>query len=208
MAQIKLDFRKLAPAEKVTRAEQIVASLTGNPNFPTPNPPLTAITAGANTLRTSIVEAQQTRQLAQAKTVAQNDDEFALDQLMRQLAAYIENVSGGDEKIIRSAGVSVRSPSTVTTDTLAAPTALSATEGDHDGEIDLHWNSVKRARSYIIEHSADPPTDTSWAQVQVVVSSSATVNGLTRGAKHWFRVAAVGANGQSGWSDPAMKIAP
>ena len=208
MAKVKLDFKGLSPADKIIRAEQIVATLNGNPNFPTPNPPLLTITTAANTLRASIVETQQARQLAQAKTVAQNDDEDALDQLMRQLAAYIENVSGGDEKMILSAGVSLRSPSTATSDTLAAPTALSATEGDHEGEIDLHWNSVKRARSYVVEHSADPPTDTSWAQAQVVVSSSATVSGLTRGAKHWFRVAAVGANGQSGWSDPAVKIAP
>ena len=208
MAQIKMDFRTLSPAEKVTRAEQIVASLTGNANFPTPNPPLAAVTAAANDLRAAIVEAQTARQAAQAKTAAQHDSETSLDKIIRQLAAYIENVSGGDEKIIRSAGVSVRSPLTATSDTLAAPTGLSATEGDHEGEIDLHWNSVKRARSYIVERSADPPTDTSWTQVQVVVSSSATVNGLARGAKHWFRVAAVGANGQSGWSDPATKIAP
>ncbi|MFL6212480.1 MAG: fibronectin type III domain-containing protein [Blastocatellia bacterium] len=42
----------------------------------------------------------------------------------------------------------------------------------------------------------------------VVVTSSAVASGLTRGAKHWFRVAAVSSNGQSGWSDPATKIAP
>ncbi|MEN3333054.1 MAG: hypothetical protein V7641_2419 [Blastocatellia bacterium] len=38
--------------------------------------------------------------------------------------------------------------------------------------------------------------------------AGATVSGLPRGAKHWFRVAAGGASGQSGWSDPATKIAP
>ena len=208
MARIKLDFKGLSTADKVIRAEQIVASLTGNPNFPTPNPPLAAVTTAINGLRTAIVEAQTARQAAQAKTVAQNDSEDELDKVMRQIAAYIENVSGGDEKMILSAGVSVRSPSTATSDTLAAPTGLSATEGDHEGEIDLHWNSVKRARSYVVERSADPPGDTSWSQTQVVTNSSATVSGLTRGAKHWFRVAAVGANGQSGWSDPATKIAP
>ncbi|HEV7473405.1 MAG TPA: fibronectin type III domain-containing protein [Pyrinomonadaceae bacterium] len=38
--------------------------------------------------------------------------------------------------------------------------------------------------------------------------SSFTVTGLTPGTRYWFRVAAVGAGGQSGWSDPASKIAP
>lgn len=208
MTQIKLDFRGLAPADKIIRAEQIVASLTGNTNFPTPNPPLATVTASINTLRAAIVDAQKARQRAQSMTAKQHDDEATLDQIMRQLAAYIENVSGDDAAMIRSAGVSIRSAATSTTDTLAAPSGLSATEGDHEGEIDLHWNSVKRARSYVIQHSADPPTDTSWTQNQVVVTSSAAASGLTRGAKHWFRVAAVSSSGQSGWSDPATKIAP
>jgi hypothetical protein len=208
MAQIKLNFKDLSPADKATRADQIVANLAGNAHFPTPNPPLATVTAAANALRTALVEARTARQESQAKTAAQNDREDDLDKIMRQLAAYIENVSAGDETMIKSAGVSVRSPTATSADGLAAPTALSATEGDHDGEIDLHWNSVKRARSYIVERSPDPPTDSSWTQVQVVISSSATVSGLTRGAKHWFRVAAVGSGGQSGWSDPATKIAP
>ena len=33
-------------------------------------------------------------------------------------------------------------------------------------------------------------------------------SGLTSGTRYWFRVAAAGASGQGGWSDPATKIAP
>jgi len=38
--------------------------------------------------------------------------------------------------------------------------------------------------------------------------STTTIDGLTSGTRYWFRVAAVAALGQSGWSDPATKIAP
>ncbi|HEX8162016.1 MAG TPA: fibronectin type III domain-containing protein [Pyrinomonadaceae bacterium] len=41
-----------------------------------------------------------------------------------------------------------------------------------------------------------------------MVKSQATIEGLTSGKKYWFRVAAVGPNGQSGWSNPATKLAP
>ncbi|PYS47941.1 MAG: hypothetical protein DMF68_14680 [Acidobacteria bacterium] len=82
------------------------------------------------------------------------------------------------------------------------------TVGDHDGEVDLQWDTVRGARSYVIEISADPPTNTSWQHKTVSTKSRATIEGLTSGTKYWFRVAAVGANGQSGWSDPATKIAP
>ena len=208
MVRIKLDFRNLSVPDKVIRAQQSVASLTGNPNFPTPNPPLATVTAAIDTLQTSIVDAHKARDASLVKTAAQHDNEAKLDQLMRQLAGYIESVSDGDEVKIRSAGVSIRSAATPSTDTVSTPANISLTEGDHEAELDMSWNSVKRARSYVIQHSADPPTDTSWTQIQVVTASSTTISGLTRGAKHWFRVAAVGSSGQSGWSDPAMKIAP
>jgi Fibronectin type III domain len=207
MAKVKLDFRRLPVADKVIKGQQLVASLTGNASFPTPHPPLAQITAAIDGLQMAVTDAQVARQAARAKTAEQNDKEAALDKLMTQLAAYIESTSGGDETLIKAAGADVRSLA-ASSEGLTAPTALAATEGDHNGEIDLHWNRVNRARSYVIERSADPPTDSSWTHEKVVTTSSATMSGLTRGAKYWFRVAAIGASGQSGWSDPATKIAP
>lgn len=60
----------------------------------------------------------------------------------------------------------------------------------------------------MIQKSPDPPTETSWAHAGVSTKSKATIADLDSGTRYWFRVAAVNANGQSGWSDPAMKIAP
>ena len=207
MAKVKLDFKRLPVSDKIVRAQQILKNLSNNPDFPTPNPPLADVTAAIQLLETKVVSAQAARQSAQAATAEQNDAEDALDRLIDQIGAYIESVSGGDETKIISAGVSVRS-STSAPRELTAPLSLAATEGDHDGEIELHWDRVPPARSYVIERSPDPPTDSSWVHEKVVTASSTTISGLTRGAKYWFRVAAIGASGQSGWSDPAMKIAP
>src|SRR2546421_5658761 len=88
----------------------------------------------------------------------------------------------------------------------ASPRSIPA--GDHDGEIDLSWDTVSGAKSYIIEQSGDPVTPTTWTHKGVSTKSSYTASGLTSGTRYWFRVAAVNNNGQSGWSDPAMKIAP
>jgi len=207
MAKVKLDFKRLPGPEKVIKGQQLVASLTNNPTFAKPNPPLADVTAAIDAFQTAIKDAQIARQAARAKTTEQHNAEDVVDQMLTQLMAYIESVSGGDEALIKQAGASVRKTATSSGD-LTAPSALSATEGDHDGEIDLSWNRVSRARSYVIERSADPPTDSSWKHEKAVTTSSTTVSGLTRGAKYWFRVAAIGASGQSGWSDPATKIAP
>ena len=208
MAKVKLDFNRLPIAEKIVKAKQIVTNLTGNPDFPSPNPPLAQVTATINALQAAVVETQAARQTARAKTAEQNDIEDKLDQEITQIGGYIESASGGDETKIIAAGVGIRATASAGRGELTAPTGLSATEGDHDGEISLHWDRVGSARSYVVERSADPPTETSWAHEKVVTTSSTTVSGLTRGAKHWFRVAAIGASGQSGWSDPATKIAP
>lgn len=119
----------------------------------------------------------------------------------------VESVAGDDETMIMSAGMDVHSAPTATTTDLAAPESFTATAGDRDGEIDLHWDKVNKARSYVIERSPDPPTATSWSHAAVATKSQATIGGLTTGTKDWSRVAAVGPNGQGPWSDPATKVA-
>jgi hypothetical protein len=56
--------------------------------------------------------------------------------------------------------------------------------------------------------SPDPPTHESWVHATIATASFATIENLTSGKRYWFRVAAVGTMGQSGWSEPATKIAP
>jgi hypothetical protein len=208
MSRIKLNFRQLSIPDKIVRARQVVTSLTGNPAFPTPSPAMTVVTAAIDGLETDHAEAQAARQSAKTKTSAQNQSEDVLDKVISQLAAYVDSVGGDNEELIRSAGMDVRAVASAATENPGQPTALSATAGDHEGEIDLAWDTVAGARSYVIEKSADPPTTTSWAQGVVSTKSRATINGLTPGTRYWFRVAAVGTGGQSGWSDPATRIAP
>ncbi len=85
---------------------------------------------------------------------------------------------------------------------------MDVTIGNHEGELDLSWDAVSGARSYLIQKRTDPNTPSSWTHAGTSTKSSITISGLTSGTRYWFRVSAVGAAGQSGWSDPATKIAP
>jgi|ERR1041384_7213491 hypothetical protein len=206
MPRIRLNLHKLSVTQKIAKAEQIVAALTGNPSFPTPSPTLASITAAANELKTANADVLASRQTAKEKTAIQNQKEDALDKLLTQSAAYVESVGGNNEQLILSAGMAMRLPAVATTEAPTQPQGLTATAGDHDGEIDLSWDTVTGAKSYVIERSPDPPT--TWAHVGVSTRSNFTAQNLISGTRYWFRVAAVNSNGQSGWSDPAMKIAP
>ena len=207
MAQIKLNFSRLSIPEKIARARQIVAAMNGNPHFPSPQPPLSVITVAADELEAAAGDALSARQAAKTKTTIQGAKEDVLGQVVAQEAGHVFAVSGGDEAIIQSAGMDVRAaPSTVGIP--SPPQALGATAGDHDGQMDLSWDPVIEAASYVIDMSPDPPTATSWSHLGVSTRSGYTVTGLPSGSRIWFRVAAVNAAGQSGWSDPATKIAP
>jgi len=207
MAKVKLNVRGLSITEKVAKARQIVKALTDNAFFTTPQPPLAAITTAANDLETAFGDAQTARQTAVTKTSIMHEKEDLLESLLRQLAGYVESVAGDDESKILSAGISIRA-TTLATKEPEAPIALSATEGDHDGEIDLSWDTVKGAKSYVIERLPTRPRRLHGSTKQFRSSLRLQWEGLVSGTRYWFRVAAVMSSGQSGWSDPATKIAP
>jgi hypothetical protein len=208
MSKIKLNLRSLTIPEKIAKAELIAGSLTGNASFPTPQPALATLALAKNELADAYSEAQTARLTAKEKTTIQNKKEAAMDLLLNQLAAYVESVAGSNEELILSAGMDTRAAAVAGTGTPGQPQALTPTAGDYDGQIDLSWDTVNGARSYVIQQSGDPVTATSWSYGGVSTKSSFTAAGLTSGTRFWFRVAAINSNGQSGWSDPATKTAP
>lgn len=85
---------------------------------------------------------------------------------------------------------------------------LAAASGDMDGEINLLWEPVSWARSYVIQKSMDTKSPSRWIQEDIITKSSYTVSKLKSGKKYWFRAAAIGSNGQGPWSEPVQKKAP
>lgn len=208
MAKIRLNLSSLSIPQKIAKAQQIITALTGNAAFPTPSPTLETIATMIDGLESAFAHAQASRQTAKQHTTIQNQKEDNLDSVLTRLAAYVESVAGANEQMILSAGMDTRAAAVATTDPPAQPQGLTPTAGDRDGEIDLSWDTVTGSKSYVIDQSGDPVTPTTWSHAGVSTKSNFTAKGLTSGSRYWFRVAAVNSNGQSGWSDPATKIAP
>jgi hypothetical protein len=207
MARVRLNLRGLNVPAKIAKGRHIVTSMTDNKNFATPTPPLTEVTAALVALETAAAQVQLARSEVTTRTVNQDNAESRLDQLLTQLAGYVESVAGKDDTVITSAGMETKAaPSTPTLPSV--PQAVSAAAGDHDGELLLWWKPVPNAKSYVIESSTDPATTTSWEHAGIATSATKTITNLKSGTRFWFRVAAVGAGGQSGWSEHATKVAP
>ncbi|MFH1005388.1 MAG: fibronectin type III domain-containing protein [Bacteroidota bacterium] len=207
MAKTKFNLQKISIPEKIEKARQIVTDMTGNSNFTNPLPTLAAVTAAINDLEISYNATQTIYDMTKTKTEQQNTKKVALNLMLTQLGNYVENASGGDVAKIKSSGMDVRRKRTLIGEISQVPN-LSVTAGDKDGEIDLHWDKVRGANSYIIQKSPDPLTATSFIYSDSSTKSSITITGLISGTKNWFRVAAIGASGQGPWSDPAVKIVP
>ena len=206
MNQIKLGLNSLSVPDKIQFGRQIVLAMTANPNFPTPSPTLAALLDGSERLEDSYNEALAARQAAKAKTSVQEDEAANFDLVLMQLANYVENASDGDKAKIESAGFSLRNPPSPI-GALPAPEDLQVLPSQHAGTADVAWKPVRGAKAYCIERAADAPA-LDWGMIGTSTKKEASLNSMVSGQKYWFRVAAIGAAGQSAYSDPVPLFAP
>lgn len=181
--------------------------MTNNASFTNPNPALAEVTAAIDDLEKANAAVQAARSEVATRTGTQDNAEAKMDQSLTQFANYVESVAGKDDTLITSAGMETKSSRSTPT-IPSPPQGVGADAGDHEGQIELFWKPIPNARSYTIEASTEPATSTSWTHVGIAISSSKTINNLTTGKRYWFRVAAVGAGGPSGWSEHATKVVP
>lgn len=207
MGRVKLNLGRLTISEKIAKGRHIVAKLTNNPGFTDPHPSLNEIIASLDELETAFGQLKSARSEVTTRVGTQNNAEKKLDQLLTRLGSYVESVAGTDDALIASAGMEIRGVRSAAT-TPTAPQALAAAVGEHEGEIILSWKAVPNAYSYIIEFSLDPAAPTSWTHVGIATAANKAVSSLTSGKRYWFRVKAVGAAGESGWSEQASRTVP
>src|SRR5919205_3289941 len=100
MARIRLNLRNLSVTEKIVKGRQIVTQMTGNAAFQIPHPSLTDITAAVDELERAFGAVQSVRSDIATRVVTQDNAEANLDQLLTQLAGYVESVAGRDDTLI------------------------------------------------------------------------------------------------------------
>jgi hypothetical protein len=206
MGKVKLELSKKNTSEKVDFARKVVTSMTGNANFPTPNPALADISTAATNVTSASDDVENTRKLLQTKIVYLAQQETILDSLLTQLGTYVENISSGDEVKINSAGMDVKRERS-SSGLPGKITGINATVGDNAGEIGLYWDKDDAAKSYVVE-IAPEASPMVWQSGLVSTKTRATVKNLTSATRYYIHVAAVGAAGQGPWSDTVNKVVP
>lgn len=83
-------------------------------------------------------------------------------------------------------------------------TSLSAAKGDIKSEIDLNWDGIDFADTYMIEYCNESRKQ-NWVLVDIINESKYTIKGLRTNKTYSFRVRAVNSQKQGPWSETVIK---
>ncbi len=190
----KFDLGMPIPA-KLQRTSEIITVMTDNPLFTTPNPPLATVATARDELAAAYQDALDGGRTAKALQRTKNE---ALNNLIRPLRAYVNEVANGDEDIIFSSGFEAsKVPEPI--GKLPQVINVQVKSGQGDGSVNLRWKAIYGTSTYQIQISDDGSTFK--PETSTTRSLRNTVEGLTLAKYYWFRVAAFGAAGQGPWSD-------
>jgi hypothetical protein len=207
MSYAKLGLDDLTVPARIQYGRRLIKGIVDNPTvFVTPNPSVETLTAEVDAMEAAYNNAKAARLAAKTLTQILEDQVDSFDSDVSQLASYVDNIANGDSVTIERSGFSVRATPTPV-GPLPAPTDLQVEASEHSGHAELSWRSVYGAKVYNIERAEDT-TEGTWKFMGTTTKREASMNTMISGKKYWHRVAAVGAAGQSAWSEPVSIIAP
>ena len=197
---IIMPFERLTDSKLLTKAMDILASLTDNAFFPTPTPTL-AVVADAITAFQEALTGAATRD--RAKVILKNRARVDLIAVLKSLGNYVTFTANGDSAMIGSTAFDTRKvpqPEIVTKPTVKVEL------GVNSGELTNMAAVAGGGRSFVHQYTADPLTEASVWESFTSTSRKFTFTGLEKAKIFWCRVGIVGAKGQLIFSDPVSKV--
>jgi len=171
-----------ANKDLVAFSKNVLAALTNNAHFPSPDPTLavfsTDITAFDQTETTSFKDPSETAQ--------RNTTKLKVVQDLHHLADYVQSIAetAGDDSVavITSSGFNVRKRAVVD------KPAFAAKDGPTSGSVRLAAKAVAHVATYYWEYSLDAKT---WTRAPDTLKAGVTISGLTPGQLYSFRFRAL-----------------
>jgi len=188
-------------------AKNVHAALSGNPNVPSPNPPLPVLGNLIAAAESSINAYETEKAVLRNKKNLRDEAVRALCNGLRLEADTVQAATNGDPDKMETTGFHAsKRPTPVGTP--AQVTRLVVEAGAVDGTLRGCWKPVRGVKVYEIEASPDPTGANSWTYKGTVTRAKAIINSFASGSRIWLRVRGIGAAGPGPWSDPAVKTVP
>ena len=207
MNQFKLELKTKTFLQKLAMGTQHIAAMLANAFYPQPTrvPTDAQFQAAQDDLQAANDDANLQEGKWKAANALRDDKQSIWDTIITARASNCEAVTPNDLAKLTTTGLPLRGEPTPIGE-MPAPANLRAAMGDGAGEIDLQWDAIYGAVSYVIECREYNPA-TGWSQIKLIKQSKFTVTGLTSGKTYAFRVRALGPKGEGPWSDEAVKMA-
>lgn len=211
MARVKLDLNPQKPLEVLGASSTHIASMAtpeGMAAYPTPEPTVADFLVTHNGLSAAInLVTSLEGQLSAARAALPVAVEAHMVN-MRARATYVEEASGGDPAKIPLSGFAVAGTPGTPIGPLPRPENVRASMGQFPGVIRVSCDPIKGTQTYVTECRLHDEPNQTWQQAKLSTKSRNDINGLVSGKNYAFRMAAIGAAGQSPWSDEAVCMAP
>ena len=124
------------------------------------------------------------------------------------MADHAQTEAAGNLEMLQSTGLEVQTTPAPISEMLA-PAKITARTNGVAGAAKVNWPRSRGATHYVVQRANVNPADTaSWETLDTVSAASFADSGLTSGTKYWYRVAAKGFAGLSGWSQAVCVMAP
>lgn len=206
-----ITFGRLSEADFQAKAGFIIASLTNNPHFPEPWPKQAPTLAQLSDALAAYREAYHASLTRDTLKIKQREAaREALVNLLRLLASYLEFAAAGDVSILATTGYDLRNDIVrgVNSGILPAPSNFRVLHGKQSGTVDIHVDRLPGAASYEVQIAqGDPTVEANWKPARIAKTGShIAVDNLTPGQTYWFRVRAIGKDGNGLWTDPVSII--
>lgn len=195
-------FTAMTDAKLLLRTNTIVASMTGNTAFPTPNPALSAISATV----TAFQAATEAAAGGDKQLIAVRDQlRLTLIDQLHLLGNYVLFTAAGDAVVATSSGFTI-GKAAAPRPPITAPQGMVLTNGVNKGDLLMKCKAVPGARSYLHEITPAPLTAQSqWTKVMATTCKN-LFTGLASGQEYVCRIAAIGVKNQVAYGQEVSRV--
>lgn len=198
--KVLLDFVQFVVAIKLVFFTNILAKLTANPLFTSPDVPLSEVKIALDLFEAAIIAAADGGKTAKS---ALRDAEKKVTVMFKNLAHYVDRIANGNETIILSSGFNMSKQPV-----FSGKDVLTVSDGVHSGTAVLDASTFPRAASYVwkIAKGVLPDHENGFELIAVTTQSTFTIEGLIPATYCYFIVSAVTPDGMTDFCAPVTKL--
>ena len=197
VVKVILALSKLSASKLVEAVESILSKMSGNTNFPIPNPALTEVGKAKDQLVNAVAKAKKG---SVADKALVPEFRLALMLLLYPLRSYVEDISNSDPStalsVALSSGMGVRKTTTPPKRTFRVKNLLL------EGSVKLSCPKLKGQLLFNYKYSNTPDVLTSFVEIGALPRVTRTVADLTPAKTYTFMYCAISKFGTTDWSDP------